>query len=85
MEMNLYFLFNSINFILHLISNEASFEYSFPQTFLDKKYEIGLLKLDGKLKIDNKINVNQTNNKFYYIVSVNASGRDTHFSTLAGR
>ena len=55
-------------FTLHLTSNESTFEYSFPQDFLDKKYEIGLLKLDGKLEIDNKINLNQNNNKFYYMV-----------------
>ena len=53
---------------MHLTSNESTFEYSFPQDFLDKKYEIGLLKLDGKLEIDNKINLNQNNNKFYYMV-----------------
>lgn len=35
-------------FILHLTSNKKSLEYSFPQEFLDKKYETGLLKLDGK-------------------------------------
>ena len=46
-------------FTLQLTSNESTFEYSFPQEFLDKKYEIGLLKLDGKLEINNKINVNQ--------------------------
>jgi hypothetical protein len=56
-------------FNLQLCVNEVSFKYSFPQTFLDKKYEIGLLKLDGKLEIDNKIDINQTNNKFYYIVN----------------
>ena len=54
-------------FTLHLTSNESTFEYSFTQEFLDKEYEIGLLKLDGKLEIDNKMYVNQTNNKFYYI------------------
>uniref|UniRef100_A0A1I7WXI7 Uncharacterized protein n=1 Tax=Heterorhabditis bacteriophora TaxID=37862 RepID=A0A1I7WXI7_HETBA len=37
--------------------------------FLDTKYEIALLKLDSKLEIDSKININETNNKFYYIVN----------------
>ena len=54
-------------FTLKLTSNQSTFEYSFPQDFLDRKYEIAILKLDGKLEIDNKINVNQTNNKFYYL------------------
>uniref|UniRef100_A0A1I7WKI6 Uncharacterized protein n=1 Tax=Heterorhabditis bacteriophora TaxID=37862 RepID=A0A1I7WKI6_HETBA len=31
--------------------------------------DMGLLKLDGILKINSKINVNQTNKKFYYIVN----------------
>ena len=55
-----------VYFTLQLTSNEsANFEYSFPQEFLDKKYEIGLLKLDGNLEINYKININQTNNKFF--------------------
>ena len=56
-------------FTLHLTFNETSFEYSFTQEFMDKNYEIGLLKIDGKLEIDNKISVNQNNNKFYYVVN----------------
>jgi hypothetical protein len=58
-----------VYFTLQLTSNESTFEYSFPQEFLDKKYEIGLVKLDGNLEMNNKININYTNNKFYYIVS----------------
>lgn len=56
-------------FNLNLTSNESTFEYSFSQEFLDKRYEIGLVKLDGTLEINKKINVNFTNNKFYYIVN----------------
>jgi hypothetical protein len=44
-----------VYFVLQLTSNESIFEYSFPEEFLDKKYEIGLVKLDGNLGI-NKIN-----------------------------
>jgi hypothetical protein len=52
-----------------LSSSESTFEYSFPQEFLDKNYEIGLAKLDGTLEINNKININYTNNKFYYLIN----------------
>lgn len=41
-------------FTLHLTSNDSSFAYSFIQEFLDKEYELGLLKLDSKLVIDSK-------------------------------
>jgi hypothetical protein len=54
---------------LQLTSNESTFEYSFPQEFLDKNYEIALIKLDGVLEINNKISINYTNNKFYYRVA----------------
>jgi hypothetical protein len=54
---------------LQLTSNESTSEYSFPQEFLDKKYEIGLARLDGNLEINKKININYTNNKFYYLVN----------------
>ena len=53
----------------NLTSNESNFEYSFPQEFLDKKYEIALIKLDGILEINKEININYTNNKFYYSVN----------------
>ena len=36
---------------LNLTSNESTYEYSFSQDFLDKKYEIGLVKLDGRLEL----------------------------------
>ena len=52
---------------LKLTSNESTFEYSFPQEFLDKNYEIGLIKLDGILEINKQINY--TNNKFYYLIN----------------
>jgi hypothetical protein len=54
---------------LRITSNESAFEYSIPEEFLDKKYEIALIKLDGDLEINKKININWTNNKFNYIVS----------------
>jgi hypothetical protein len=54
---------------LELTSNESSFEYSFPQEFLYKNYEIALIKLDGNLEVNNKINTNYANNKFYYLVN----------------
>lgn len=38
-------------------------------SFLIKKYEIVLLKLNGKLEIVNKINVNEMSKKFYYIAN----------------
>lgn len=38
-------------FYLNLTSNELTYEYSFPQNFLDKKYEIRLVQLDGRLEI----------------------------------
>jgi hypothetical protein len=49
-----------VYFTLKLSSNESTFEYSFSQEFLNKKYKIGLLKLDGNLEV---------NNKFYYLVN----------------
>lgn len=54
-----------VYFTLHLSSNKASFKCSYPQKFLDNKYEIGLLKLDGELDIDFKINIHETNNILY--------------------
>ena len=36
---------------------------------MDKKYEIAFVKLDGNLEINNKININYTNNKFYYLIN----------------
>jgi hypothetical protein len=54
---------------LQLTSNESTFEYSFPQDFLDKKYEIALIKLDGTLEINRKLSINYTNNKFYYLIN----------------
>jgi hypothetical protein len=43
---------------------------------LDNRYEVGLVKLDGTIKINNKININYTNNKFYY--SVNGVDRNNN-------
>jgi hypothetical protein len=57
-----------VYFNLNLTSSESIFEYSFSQEFLDKNYEIGLIKLDGILKINNKIGtinkVDENNNVF---------------------
>ena len=36
---------------------------------MDNRYEIALIKLDGNLELNNKININYTNNKFYYLVN----------------
>jgi hypothetical protein len=58
-----------VYFTLQLTSNESTYEYSFLREFLDKKYEIELLKLDGILEISKKVNINYTNNKFYYTVN----------------
>ena len=49
-------------FILQLTSNDSTFEYSFSQDFLNKKYKIGLIKLDGYLEIKRKTNTNDQNN-----------------------
>jgi hypothetical protein len=54
---------------LELTSNESSLEYSFPQEFLDKSYEIALIKLSGNLEIKKKININYANNKFCYLIN----------------
>jgi hypothetical protein len=56
-------------FNLLLTSNESTFKYSFSQEFLSKDYEIGLIKMDGELETDNKINITQTNNIFAYNVN----------------
>jgi hypothetical protein len=58
-----------VYFTLQLTSTESTFEYSFPHEFLDKNYEIGLVKLDGTLKISKKININYTNDKFCYLIN----------------
>lgn len=58
-------------FFLQLTSSESSFEYSFSQDFIDKKYEIELVKIDGKLCRSNKTLkvVDSRNNKFAYTVN----------------
>jgi hypothetical protein len=57
-----------VYFNLNLTSSESTFEYSFSQGFLDKNYEIGLVKLDGILEFKNKIEkinqVDENNNAF---------------------
>lgn len=55
-----------------LTSNESSFEYSFSQDFLDKKYEITLVKIDRTLCYNNETLkvVDSRNNKFVYSVNV---------------
>jgi hypothetical protein len=58
-----------VYFNLNLTFNESTFEYSFPQEFLDESHEIALIKLDGTLEINKKINVNYSNNKFHYLVN----------------
>jgi hypothetical protein len=58
-----------VYFTLQLTSNESTFEYSFPQEFLDNRYETALIKLDGILEINKKTNINYSNNKFHYFVN----------------
>jgi hypothetical protein len=58
-----------VYFNLNLTSRKLTFDF-FPQTFLDKNYEVILLKLDGSLEINKKININWTNNTFYYVIYV---------------
>lgn len=50
-------------FNLHLTSNVNIFKYSFFQSFLDKKYKIGLKKIEGTLEFNN---ITYTNNRFIY-------------------
>ena len=61
---------------LYLDSNESTFDYSFPESFLNKNYKITLVKLNGNLVIDKKININLSNNKFYY--SINGINSNTN-------
>lgn len=49
-------------FHLKSTSNEQTFKYTFPENFLNKEYEIGLIKLDGELEIENKNVLKQTVN-----------------------
>jgi len=50
-------------FTLNLSSNESIFKYDFSQEFLEKSFEIGLIKIDGTISVNN---INSTNNKFIY-------------------
>jgi hypothetical protein len=55
--MKILFLINSeimVLFSLHLTSNCQSFEYEWSGDFLEKEYKIGLVKLEGDLKFNNK-------------------------------
>ena len=38
--------------------------------------QIGILKLDGYLGIKRKMNINQTNNKFYYSINKNSQNNN---------
>lgn len=58
-----------VYFDLNLTSSESTFEYSFPRKFLDKSYEIALVKMDGTLEFNNRVNINYTNNKCYYLIN----------------
>ena len=40
--------------ILQLTGNSSYFDYQFPYEFIDKKYEIGLVKIDGNLDYQTK-------------------------------
>jgi hypothetical protein len=39
-------------FHLQLTLNEQTFKYTFSEEFLNKQYEIGLIKMDGELEVD---------------------------------
>ena len=54
-----------VYFTLQLTSDESTFEYSFPQEFMDKNYEIALIKLDGNLEMNNKINIKVVYNSYF--------------------
>jgi hypothetical protein len=58
-----------VYFNLQISSNKSTFNYEFPYDFFEKNLEIGLVKLDGILEINEKIKINNTNNKFTYIVT----------------
>lgn len=55
-----------VYFNLNLTSSESTFKYSFPPEFLDKSYEIALVKLDGTLEINKRMGINYTNNKLLH-------------------
>lgn len=56
-------------FTLHLTSNESEFNYLYENyEFGDKKFELGLLKISGDIEISKTVTINQTNNKFCYII-----------------
>src|SRR4051794_40299781 len=56
---------------LQLTSSESTFEYyDFPKEFLDKSYEIGVIRIDGNLEIIYRtIRINDKNDKFIYTYS----------------
>ena len=60
---------------MQLTSNESTREYSFAQV-LSKKCEIPLIKLDGNIEVNNKIDIIYTNSIFYY--SVNGVDRNNN-------
>lgn len=57
-------------FYLHIKSPESIFEYDFPSSFIDKQYEIAVLKIDGEIELKNK--QKNKNNKMF--VSCNLIG-----------
>lgn len=60
----------------------CNFEYFLSWEFLDKKYEIELLKLNGELEIDSKIN--KTNSKFYIVDEVGKNNNQViHFLSVS--
>ena len=57
---------------LDLHSNESTFGYSFAREFLDKNYEIGLVKLNGILE-SNKSIISYTVIIYYTIIKAEMS------------
>ena len=67
--------------ILQLTSNDSTFDYSFRQEFLRKKYKIGVVKLDDYLEIKSKIN-DQNNNYDKLIFSNSYSGNTNKIENI---
>lgn len=54
-------------FTLQLNSNQSTFKYSFPESFLDKNYQLGLIQIGGSINLKPVNVINPTNNSFIHI------------------
>jgi hypothetical protein len=77
-------------FPLQLTSNEQTFKYTFPEEFLNKTYEIGLIKIDGELdieiisiKCETKVKCFTLNFKNSQVINHNSTV-DSRFSAIEG-